>query len=131
MKSHHVLFAILMVFGACASRPKLYPNETYKRNGKEVAEADIDRCMSEADDYLESPTGKKMVKSGGAGAVIGGAIGAVGGIFTGNVARGAAQGAAMGGAGGAAAGALSPDEVKHRYVNQCLSDKGYQVLGRD
>jgi hypothetical protein len=38
-----------------------------------------------------------------------------------------AKGAACGGA----AGALSPDQVKHRFVNQCLADKGYQVLGWD
>jgi hypothetical protein len=33
--------------------------------------------------------------------------------------------------GAGAAGALSPDQVKHRFVNQCLADKGYQVIGWD
>jgi len=124
-------FILLLTFSSCASRPKLYPNDTLKKRGKEASQKDIDQCLADADTYLESPTGKKMVKSAGAGAVVGGAIGAVAGIFSGNMARGAAQGAAMGGVGGAAGGALSPDQVKHNFVNQCLSEKGYRVLGWD
>lgn len=115
----------------CASRPKLYPDATMKSKGKEASEADINQCLSEADTYLDSAEGKKMVKSAGFGAMVGGAVGAVAGAFSGNIARGAAQGAAMGGVGGGVAGAMSPDELKHRYVNQCLSDKGYRVLGWD
>lgn len=126
-----ILIFISSLISSCASRPKLYPNETMKRKGKEASDADVNLCMKDADAYLESDTGKKMVKSGGFGAVVGGAMGAVAGAFSGNIARGAAQGAAMGGAGGAAAGAMSPDELKHRYVNRCLADKGYEVLGWD
>lgn len=117
--------------GACASRPKLYPDETLKSRGKAAGEADINLCIKDADDYLDSSEGKKIAKSAGFGAVVGGAVGAVAGVFTGDIARGAAQGAAMGGVGGGTAGALSPDEIKHRYVNQCLADKGYRVLGWD
>jgi uncharacterized protein YcfJ len=116
---------------SCASRPKLYPNAVLKSRGKEASEADINQCLKEADTYLESSEGKKIAKSAGFGAVVGGAVGAVAGVFTGNIARGAAQGAAMGGVGGGVAGAMSPDELKHRYVNQCLSDKGYHVIGWD
>lgn len=133
MKNLHVLilFLVAILFTSCASRPKLYPNETLKQRGSEKGEADIDQCMKEADVYLKSGKGKAMAKGAGAGAIIGGAIGTVAGIFSGDIVRGAAQGAAMGGVGGAAGGALSPDEIKHRYVNQCLSEKGYQVLGWD
>lgn len=122
---------LLLSLGSCASRPKLYPNGTLKSRGKETSEADINKCMADADNYLESSEGKKIVKSAGAGAVIGGAVGAVAGIFSGNISRGAAQGAAIGGVGGGAAGAMSPDELKHRYVNKCLADKGYEVIGWD
>ena len=122
---------LLCLVGACASRPKLYPNEKLKSRGKAAGEADINQCIKEADTYLESSEGKKIAKSAGFGAVLGGAVGAVAGVFTGDIARGAAQGAAMGGVGGGAAGAMSPDELKHRYVNKCLSDKGYNVLGWD
>lgn len=122
---------MLLLVSSCASRPKLYPDATLKARGKTASEADINQCLSEADTYLESSEGKKMAKSAGFGAIVGGAMGAVAGAFVGDISRGAAQGAAMGGVGGGAAGAMSPDELKHRYVNQCLSDKGYRVLGWD
>ncbi|MGZ3789565.1 MAG: glycine zipper domain-containing protein [Bacteriovorax sp.] len=123
--------SFMLLLSACASRPKLYPNAALKSKGKEASEADINLCMEEADTYLESSEGKKIAKSAGFGAVVGGAVGAVAGAFSGNIARGAAQGAAIGGAGGAVSGALTPDQLKHRYVNQCLADKGYRVLGWD
>jgi outer membrane lipoprotein SlyB len=116
---------------SCASRPKLYPNETLKSKGKDAAEADVNLCMKEADDYLDSSEGKKVVKGAGFGAVVGGAVGAVAGAFTGNIGRGAAQGAALGGTGGAVSSAMTPDQFKHGYVNNCLADKGYRILGWD
>lgn len=137
MKIDKKLKLILMVITAClgvvscASKPKLYPNQTYKARGKTAAESDIKKCMDEADTYLESSEGKKIAKSAGFGAVVGGAVGAVAGAFSGDIARGAAQGAAMGGVGGGTAGAMTPDELKHRYVNQCLNELGYRVLGWD
>lgn len=133
METKQFLIVSFLIFtlSSCASRPKLYPNDTLKMKGKEASEADIDRCMKEADDFLDSSTGKKMAKSAGFGAVVGGAMGAVAGAFTGDIGGGLAQGAAIGGAGGAASGALSPDEIKHRYVNKCLADKGYHIIGWD
>jgi outer membrane lipoprotein SlyB len=122
---------MLLIFSSCASRPKLYPNEKLKSVGKESAKKDIDKCIAEAEQYLESSKGKKIAKGAGAGAAIGAAMGAVGGMFTGNMGRGLLRGGAIGAAGGGVAGALSPDEIKKRYVNQCLAEKGYQVLGWD
>jgi hypothetical protein len=52
-------------------------------------------------------------------------------MFSGNMGRGLVRGGAMGAAGGTAAGAVSPDELKRRFVNQCLAEKGYQVIGWD
>jgi outer membrane lipoprotein SlyB len=119
----------LLILISCASKPVLYPNEKFESVGEVNAQEDTEICMKKADKFLKSPKAKKMLKSGGAGALLGGVVGGVAGIFTGNIAGSAAQGAAMGGAGGAVAGALSPDELKQKYVNQCLSKKGYQVLG--
>jgi outer membrane lipoprotein SlyB len=124
-----ILIALLAV--SCSSKPKLYPNQKLKTVGKETAEKDIDKCIADADAYLESSKGKKVAKGAGAGAIIGGAMGAVSGIFTGNVGGGLMRGGAIGAAGGGAAGAISPDELKRRYVNQCLAEKGYQVIGWD
>lgn len=124
------LLLVLLALG-CASKPQLYPNQKYKSVGKEVAKKDIDQCISDADAYLESSKGKQVAKGAGAGAAIGAAIGAVGGMFSGNMGRGLVRGGAMGAAGGGAAGAVSPDQLKRRYVNQCLAEKGYQVIGWD
>lgn len=126
-----LIILMSLLFSSCASRPKLYPNATLKQRGVNASEADINQCISDANKYLESSEGKKIAKSAGFGAIVGGAIGAVAGAFTGNITRGAAQGAAMGGVGGGVSGAMSPDELKHHYVNQCLSDKGYHVIGWD
>lgn len=120
---------MIILCTSCASRPRLYPNEAYKAKGKKASEADINQCMDEADEYLDSSEGKKLLKSGGVGAAIGGAMGAVAGAFYGDIAGGAARGAAIGGTGGVVSGALTPDELEHRYVNQCLADKGYNVMG--
>lgn len=124
------LFLSFLVI-SCSSKPKLYPNQKFKNVGEDRANADVEICLKEADEYLKSSKGKQVVKSAGTGAAIGAAVGAVGGLFTGNLGRGIIRGGAMGTAGGAAAGAVSPDQMKQRYVNQCLSEKGYQVLGWD
>ena len=122
---------LILLIASCASRPQLYPNQKFKSSGKEIAKKDIDSCMVQAEEYLKSSKGKQVAKSAGAGAAIGAAIGAVGGMFTGNMGRGIVRGGAMGAAGGTAAGAVSPDELKRRFVNQCLAEKGYQVIGWD
>ena len=127
-----ITLAAVLTLPACSSaRPRLYPNQKYKTVGKAAAEADIERCEEEAEAFLDSPRGRKIVKGAGSGALLGGAVGAVAGIFTGDVGRGAAVGAATGGTAGAASGAMSPDEVKIRYINKCLSKKGYEVIGWD
>lgn len=122
---------LLLLLVSCASKPKLYPNQKLKSVGKEASQKDIDQCIADAENYLESSKGKQVAKGAGAGAVIGAAMGGVAGLFTGNLGSGLVRGGAIGAAGGGAAGALSPDQIKQRYVNQCLADKGYQVIGWD
>ena len=122
---------LLLLVVSCASRPQLYPNEKLKSVGKEASKKDIDKCIADADAYLESSKGKQAAKGAGSGAAIGAAMGGVAGLFTGNLGRGLVRGGAIGAAGGGTAGALSPDQIKQRYVNQCLADQGYQVIGWD
>ena len=126
-----LLLAIAFTFVSCASRPKLYPNEQYKAVGKKYAEKDVDECIEEGDDYMENGKGKQIAKGAGAGAALGVAFGAVTGMFTGNMGSSAIRGGAVGGAVGATGGALSPDQVKRNFVNECLREKGYRVLGWD
>lgn len=129
MKKNIALLFSLLILSACASSPKLYPNAKYKEVGEKSAQKDIEECMKNAENYLKSPSAKKITKGAGKGAVVGAAVGAVTGIFTGNVGRGALRGGAIGGAAGGASAAISPDELKRRYVNHCLAKKGYRVLG--
>lgn len=124
-----ISWTMMLFLVACASRPQLYPNEHLKRVGKTTANADTDRCIAEAENYLESSKGKKIAKGAGSGAVIGAAVGAVSGLFTGDFGGSLVRGSAVGAGAGAVSGSLSPDVIKERYVNQCLTEKGYQVLG--
>lgn len=127
MKFLLILFMVI----SCASRPQLYPNQKLKDTGKEAAKKDVDLCIADAENYLESSKGKQVAKGAGAGAAVGAAMGAVAGAFTGNFGRGLMRGGAIGAAGGGAAGAMTPDQVKRNFVNQCLADKGYRVIGWD
>lgn len=116
---------------SCASRPVLYPNNKYKVLGKEGANEEIDLCMKEGDEFLESPRAKKVLASSGQGAAVGGAAGVVSGIISGDWLKGLLSGAAIGGAAGAAAGSVTPDRLKQAYVNRCLQNKGLDVIGWD
>ncbi len=138
MKKYLILWfclaAIAILTTACAKkRPVLYPNLTYQTAGASVALADIDECIQLAADHGHATDAGKNVaastaKGAATGAVVGGAVGAV----TGRPGRGAAAGAAGGGAGGMMKGVWKsgdPDQIERRFVEQCLRDKGYQVIG--
>ena len=125
-------FAVLM--SACAKkRPVLYPNATYTAAGKTAAEIDINDCIQLAADHGHATDqGKKVAGSTAKGAAVGAAVGGAVGLVTGRPGRGLAAGAAGGGAGGLTRGAMKsgdPDEIERRFVEQCLRDKGYKVIG--
>ncbi len=121
------------VGGAGGVKPVLYPNQHYKEVGIETSQMDIAGCMYRAEqgvarDSAVGDTAKKTVM----GAAGGAAIGAVAGAITGNAGTGAAIGAAAGGTAGLLKGAYDstqPDETWQGYVEACLRDKGYQVIG--
>ena len=128
------LVAMAVLISACAKkRPVLYPNPTYQTVGKTAAEIDIDDCIQLAADHGHATDqGKKMAGSTAKGAAVGAAVGGAVGLVTGRPGRGLAAGAAGGGAGGLARGAMKsgdPDQIERRFVEQCLRDKGYQVIG--
>ncbi|MEI8346503.1 MAG: cell envelope biogenesis protein OmpA [Pseudomonadota bacterium] len=119
------------LFCSCSSKPVLYPNEKLQAVGKEAAYEDVNRCMNAADNYMESGRGKRIARSAGKGAIFGGAVGAVGGLLSGDLTSGVIGGAAIGGTAGGVGEALSPDQIKHQYVNRCLARMGYEVIGWD
>ena len=138
MKTNFTIFILLvgiaLILSACAKkRPVLYPNATYNSMSEAAVQADIDDCIRLAADHGQATdAGKNVAKSTAAGAVVGGAVGGAVGLVTGHPGRGLAAGAAGGGAEGMARGALKsgePDEIERRFVEQCLRDKGYQVIG--
>ena len=122
---------------ACASsakRPALYPNSHLNQVGDHVAQQDINACLELARSSAvnESKDGQVGRKAAG-GAAIGGASSAAWGLVRGgDVANRALAGAAAGATAGAVSGGLQSTEtspVFMNFVNKCLSDKGYSVIG--
>lgn len=124
---------LLGVAGCATQRPVLYPNAKYNQAGPEAAQRDIDDCIRMAESHgVTHSSGEKVARRGAEGAVIGGAAGAGAGAVRGNVGERAAAGAAAGAAGAAAHGAIhsgEPGQVYKGFVQRCLREKGYEVIG--
>lgn len=117
---------------ACATRPIVYPNEKLRASGQVAVQADTQDCIDEAEAYLEEGRVPETAKRTGEAAVVGGAVGAAVGAVRGSVGRGAAAGAAGGAAGGLVHGLWhwrDPSEVEKRYIERCLAERGYDVIG--
>jgi hypothetical protein len=132
-----VVLTVVMIGAGCAhsQSPVLYPNAKLKEAGKAQADAEISACRSLADDYVSSggATAKEIGKDTAAGGVGGAAVGAVAGAVSGG---GAGRGAAIGAATGATVGAVhgtfksaGPSPVYKRFVDHCLRERGYEVIG--
>ena len=115
--------------------PVFYPNAKLEQVGKAQADADIAGCRQLADDYVSSGSAKakEIGKDTAVGGVGGAAVGAGGGAVSGGGAgRGAAIGAAVGATAGAVHGtakSVGPSPIYKNFVDHCLRDKGYQVIG--
>ena len=124
---------LLVLTGCATQRPVLYPNAKYNHVGPEVAQRDIDECIRFAEQHgVTHGGGEKVVSGGAAGAVIGGAAGAGAGAVRGSVGHDAGVGAAAGAAAGVARGAIQsgePGSVYKGFVQRCLREKGYDVIG--
>jgi len=132
-----VILAAVALGAGCAhyQSPVLYPNAKLKEAGKAQAEAEVSACRSLADDYVSSgtATAKEIGKDTAVGGVGGAAVGAVGGAVSG---AGAGRGAAIGAAVGATAGAVhgtaksvGPSPIYKGFVDRCLRERGYEVIG--
>ncbi|NBV05884.1 MAG: cell envelope biogenesis protein OmpA [Proteobacteria bacterium] len=132
-----IFFTIISLASCSSYKPILYQNQTYLENGKEVADKEVERCNSEAKEYLKQFKARRAAKEAGRNAVIGGVIGTASGAIFGRTLKSTLIGTAIGAGFGAAMGALSvagedkvkPDQMKQRFVARCLSQKGYEVLG--
>ena len=134
------LLRVLLVGGvvvsslACAAkRPVLYPNARLEAAGPAAAQQDIDDCLQKAAaGGYTSNQGGEVAGSTAVGAAAGAAVGAAVGAVAGRAGAGAAMGAAGGGTGGLIRGLFRSrdlDPMQRRFVDKCLKEKGYEVIG--
>jgi outer membrane lipoprotein SlyB len=133
----------LLLLSACATggpnsasaRPVLYPNATLNRVGDAQGQAEANACMSRASAAGLSATqsGNEVGRRAGEGAAVGGVASAVGALITGRGGEGVLRaGAAVGGSAGAVSGAFhndKPNPTYRSFVQRCLSEKGFEVIG--
>lgn len=124
---------VLLALAACAPRPVLYRDPGYEeRGGKEAADAAVKECRAIAKAEVGKLNLKPVAGRSAWGAATGAAMGAVTGLITGDLGKAAASGAAIGGIGGAGQGAYEasrPDQVERAYVDRCLAERGWNVVG--
>jgi outer membrane lipoprotein SlyB len=139
-----LLMTVLALAGCAATgsqspyaRPVLYPNATLNRVGDAAARAEIDACMARAQSAGLSPVEQNNAvgQRAGQGAAVGGVAAAVGALVTGrnldSIFTSGAAGAVVGGSTGAVSGAMQnrPSSLYRQYVQRCVSDKGFDVIG--
>ncbi len=129
--------AAAVALGGCAGQPKqpvLYPNNHLQAVGEQTAQQDIAACIefaraSNVNEKKDAEVGRKAA----GGAAVGGASAAAWGLVRGgDVGNRALAGAAAGASAGAVHGGLQSTETSPlfmNFVNKCLSDKGYSVIG--
>ncbi len=135
---HFVLLSLALglATGCASTQPVLYPNAHLEDVGTSQGDLDIAECRELAENYIDSDKTGDIAKRSGERAVVGGVTGAaVGGIVRGHSAgRGAAAGAAAGAVSTVARAAFrwnDPKPIVLNFVNRCLHDRGYEVIGWD
>ena len=138
--------ALVLGLAGCAStsadsasaRPVLYPNATLSRVGEAQGRMEVNACLSRAQASGLSPSQNTNAvgRRAGEGAATAGVASVVGALITGRgsegVLRAGAAGAAIGGSAGAVSGAFHndrPNGVYRNFVQRCLSEKGFDVIG--
>jgi hypothetical protein len=122
------LSASLSLSGCAGKRPVVYAGGVYARQ-------DIDQCIRLArESGADSGKGGDVVRDAATGAAMGAAATGVYGAVRGyhDVGNRAAAGAAAGAAVGLIRGgvrASEPSSVFKGYVNRCLRERGYDVVG--
>ena len=124
--------------GSASARPVLYPNATLNRVGDAQGRMEVNACLSRAQAAGLSPSqnSNEVGRRAGEGAAVAGVASAIGALISGRggegLLRAGATGAAVGGSAGAVSGALHndrPNGVYRSFVQRCLSEKGFDVIG--
>ena len=120
-----------------SAKPVLYPNATLTRVGEAQGRLEVEGCMTRAAQAGLTPDQKRneVGRRAGEGAATAGVASAVGALITGrssDILRAGATGAAIGGSAGAVSGAFHSDKaspVYRQFVQRCLAEKGFDVIG--
>ena len=142
MKNCFAIVAVTLLGGlltGCATpvaKPAFYPNAHYQRMGAAQAQADAHACADLANQSdVDAINKMDVARVGAAGAAGVATVGAVGSVLKGNKpnVKNIAAGAVALGAGGAAATAagqsVGGSNLYRQFVQQCLTERGYQVIG--
>ena len=132
-----VVAAVLL--SGCATpvaKPAFYPNMHYQRVGPAQAQADAEMCATMAQQSDVRAVNKVDAgRAAAAGAAGVGTAGVVGSLLSGqkpdlkNIAAGAAAIGAGGAAATAAGQSVGGSALYRQFVQQCLAERGYQVIG--
>jgi hypothetical protein len=142
MKNHLAIsltaIAAVLLTG-CATpvaKPAFYPNAHYQRMGPAQANVDAQYCAELAQQSEVTAVNKVDAgRSAAAGAAGVGTAGVVGSLLSGhkpdlkNIAAGAAAIGAGGAAATAAGQSVGGSGLYRQFVQQCLAERGYQVIG--
>ncbi|EGB16041.1 hypothetical protein DND132_2838 [Pseudodesulfovibrio mercurii] len=134
---HYALWAVaavLILAGCGPKRPVLYPNAHLDEVGMQVAQADIDDCIMKAEAAGANATDSgaaagNVAKSGAVGAAAGAVFAAIMGNNVGRAAAATGGAAAAGSAVNEGFKSGTPSAIHQNFVNRCLRDKGYEVIG--
>lgn len=130
-----ILSLIIILFGCSTSpsKPILYPNTHFNKVGQQIADHDIASCMAMArSSGVNEKRDGEIVKKAAGGAAIGGAAAGAWGLVYGDAGKRASAGALAGAAAGTTRGAIKASEtspVFKKFVQKCLHDRGYHVIG--
>ena len=123
------------MLAACAGTPQpvLYPNAHLQQVGRTAAQRDIAECRQLAGASGVAQNRDPNVGGQAAtGAAVGGASAGAWGLVRGDAGERALAGAAAGAAAGTVRGAIQSSEtspVYKNFVQKCLRDRGYEVIG--
>jgi len=127
------LLALSVGCSTAAKRPVFYPNNHIKQVGQAQARRDTNACMALADKYEVSRTKDGEVATRSVeGALLGGVSAGAWGIVRGDAAERAAAGALAGGSAAAVKGGIESTRISptfQRFVQRCLREKGYDLIG--
>lgn len=126
------LMSAALLAGCAAPRPVLYPNAALNQRGQANTDQMIASCMQRADAAGLDESQGRVAKGAAAGALGGAVVGAAVGSVSGNAGKGAEYGAAGGAARGGVWGLFrgrDPGQTYKNYVDRCLTESGYEVIG--